>query len=86
MLAKDLLLTIANEMGKHQSTFQKYINELDSQMFENSEDLREVSDEQWKQMDFPLGLVNKIRQKLLIKPFLDNQNLKSTTHLLLSSI
>jgi hypothetical protein len=33
-------------------------------MLESSDDLREVSDDQWKQMNFPLGLINKIKKKL----------------------
>jgi hypothetical protein len=36
-------------------------------MLESVDDLREVSDDQWKQMNFPLGLINKIK-KCLAEP------------------
>jgi len=64
MQAKELLLLIAAEMNKKPSDFQKYIDELDNQMLESADDLKDVSDEQWKQMNFPLGLVNKIKKRL----------------------
>jgi len=64
MQSKDLLLLIAAEMGKKPGDFHKYVDELDNQMLESIDDLREVSDDQWKQMNFPLGLVNKIKRYL----------------------
>lgn len=64
MQAKELLLLIAAEMNKKPSDFQKYIDELDNQMLESADDLKDVSDDQWKQMNFPLGLVNKIKKRL----------------------
>jgi len=33
-------------------------------MLDTVDDLRQVSDDQWKQMNFPLGLVNKIKRCL----------------------
>jgi hypothetical protein len=36
-------------------------------MLKTVDDLREVSDDQWKQMNFPLGLINKIK-KCLAEP------------------
>ena len=51
-------------MGKKPTDFQKFIDELDNQMIESIDDLKAVSDDQWKDMKIPIALVNRIKKKL----------------------
>jgi len=37
-------------------------------MFESIDDLKTISDDQWKQMNFPMGLINRIKKKLEQQP------------------
>ena len=67
MLSKDLMLSIAAKMVKKPSDFQEYIDYLDNQMLYTVDDLRELSDVLWLKIDFPLGVIIKIK-KCLAEP------------------
>lgn len=64
MQAKDLILQIAVEMGKPPATFDKYVKKLEDEMLDTIDDIRSLTDDNWNQLQFPMGLVNKIKQKL----------------------
>lgn len=64
MQAKDLILQIAVEMGKPPASFDKFIKKLEDEMLDTVDDIRNLSDADWNSLQFPLGLVNKIKQKL----------------------
>jgi len=48
-------------MKKKPSVFEKFIEILEGEFLDEAESLKEVTDEQWKSMSFPIGLVNKIK-------------------------
>ena len=51
-------------MKKTPADFQKYVDALEENFLDTAESLVDVTDEQWKQMGIPVGLVNKIRKRL----------------------
>ena len=51
-------------MKKRPADFQKYVDALEENFLDTAESLVDVTDEQWKQMGIPVGLVNKIRKRL----------------------
>lgn len=64
MSSKDLILKIGHEMNKTPDQMQKFVNILEENFLEDEESLREVTDANWKEMNFPLGLINKIKKHL----------------------
>ena len=43
---------------------EKFISALENDFIDTVEQIRDLSDEQFKQLGFPIGLVNQIRKKL----------------------
>jgi hypothetical protein len=48
-------------MKKQSNDLDKYADILEGEFLEEAESLKEVSDDQWKSMGFPVGLSNKIK-------------------------
>jgi len=65
MSTRDLLATIATEMKKDPATFEKFITILEDEFLDTADSLKDVSDDQWKDMGIPVGLVNKIKDHIL---------------------
>ena len=67
MSSKDLLFKIANELNKKPEIMQKFVDILEENFLDEEEQLKEVTDDQWAQMKFPIGIVNKIKGHLSAK-------------------
>lgn len=61
---KDFIFAIAVEMNKKPETFQKFVDKLEEEMFDDVESLKDITDDQWSTMKFPMALVNKIKKAL----------------------
>jgi hypothetical protein len=61
MSSRELLTKIAKEMKKNPSDFEKFADILASEFLDEAESLKDVTEEQWRQMRIPIGIVNKIR-------------------------
>ena len=59
-----LIFKIGEEMNKTPEQMQKFVDILKDNFLEDEESLREVTDANWKEMNFPLGLINKIKKHL----------------------
>ena len=64
MATKDLILSIATEMNKTPEQMQKFISALEENMVDTVQDLRDLTDDDFKQMSFPIALVNRIKKRL----------------------
>ena len=64
MSSKDLIDSIAVEMKKKPEDFQKFVDILEENFLDTVESLQDVTDEQWKDMGIPVGLINKIKKKI----------------------
>jgi hypothetical protein len=64
MSSRDLILSIAGEMNKTAEQMEKFIAVLEENFLDTEESLRDLSDQDYKDMGFPLGLVNKIKKRL----------------------
>ena len=61
---ENLIFKIGQEMNKTPEQMQKFVDILKDNFLEDEESLREVTDANWKEMNFPLGLINKIKKHL----------------------
>ena len=64
MTSRDLILQVAIEMKKTPEQMERFINSLEENMLDMAESLKEVSDQDYKDMGFPIGLVIKIKKRL----------------------
>ena len=64
MTSRDLILSIATEMNRTPEQMEKFITSLEDNMLDTVESLKELSDQDYKDMGFPIGLVNKIKKRL----------------------
>ena len=64
MSSRDLILSIAGEMNKTAEQMEKFIAVLEENFLDTEESLRDLSDQDYKDMSFPIGLVNKIKKRL----------------------
>ena len=64
MSSRDLILSISGEMNKTAEQMEKFIAVLEENFLDTEESLRDLSDQDYKDMGFPLGLVNKIKKRL----------------------
>jgi hypothetical protein len=64
MSSRDLILSIAGEMNKTAEQMEKFIAVLEENFLDTEESLRDLSDQDYKDMGFPIGLVNKIKKRL----------------------
>ena len=64
MQSKDFIFEIARDMNKEPEDFQKFVDILEDNLLDTVESLNEVSDKQWEQFSFPIGLLNQIKSRL----------------------
>ena len=64
MTSRDFILQVAIEMKKTPEQMERFINSLEENMLDTAESLKEVSDQDYKDMGFPIGLVIKIKKRL----------------------
>ena len=64
MTSRDFILQIATEMNRTPEQMKKFINLLEDNMIDTVESLKELSDQDYKDMGFPIGLVNKMKKRL----------------------
>ena len=62
--SRDLILQIATEMNRTPEQMEKFINSLEENMLDTVESMKELSDQDYKDMGFPIGLVKKIKARL----------------------
>lgn len=64
MTSRELILQIATEMNRTPEQMEKFINSLEDNMLDTVESMKELSDQDYKDMGFPIGLVKKIKTRL----------------------
>ena len=64
MTSRDFIIKVAESINKKASDVEKIILILEENWIENVGALRELDDQQWKEMKIPLGLVNSIKKVL----------------------
>ena len=64
MTSRDLILQVGTEMKRTPEQMEKFINSLEDNMIDTAESLKELSDQDYKDMGFPIALVTKIKKKL----------------------
>ena len=62
--SRDLILAIATEMNRTPEQMEKFIASLEGEMLDTVDSLRDLSDQDFKDLGFPIGLVKKIKQRL----------------------
>ena len=62
--SRDLILAIAVEMNKTPAQMERFITVLEDNFLDTTESLKDLSDDNYKDMGFPIGLVNKIKKHL----------------------
>lgn len=58
MTSRDFLCALAAKIKKKPADVEKFIVALEENWIETVGAMREVDDDQWKQLGFPLGLLN----------------------------
>ena len=64
MSSRNLILLIAAEMNRKPEQMEKFITELEDNMIDTVENMQELTDSNYKDMGFPIGLTNKIKLKI----------------------
>ena len=59
--SRDLILAIATEMNRTPEQMEKFIASLEGEMLDTVDSLRDLSDQDFKDLGFPIGLVKKIK-------------------------
>ena len=62
--ARDFVILVAQKIGKKPSDLEKVINILEENWIENVGALKQLEDDQWKELKIPMGLVNQIKKNL----------------------
>ena len=62
--ARDFLLDVARQIGKKASDLEKIILTFEENWIENVGAIKQLDDDQWKELKVPMGLVNKIKISL----------------------
>lgn len=62
--SRTLILSIATEMNKTPQQMERFITVLEDNFLDTVESLKDLTDENYKDMGFPIGLVNKIKKRL----------------------
>ena len=62
--ARDFVIHVAQKIGKKPSDLEKVINILEENWIENVGALKQLEDDQWKELKIPMGLVNQIKKNL----------------------
>lgn len=61
---QDFMARLATDMGKKPADMQRFVKVFEDNWLETEDDLKGVSDSQWKELGLPMGLVNKIKAHL----------------------
>ena len=64
MPARQFLIIVGDEMRRTATQMERFIGALENDFIDTVEQIRDLSDEQFKTLGFPIGLVNTIRKKL----------------------
>ena len=64
MTSRDLVLQIATEMNRRPEQMEKFISALEDNMIDTVQAMKELSEQNYRDLGFPIGLVNKIKQRL----------------------
>ena len=64
MLARRFLIIVGDEMKRNPAQMERFISALENDFVDTVEQIRDLSDDQFKTLGFPIGLVNTIRKKL----------------------
>ena len=62
--SRNLILSIATEMNKTPDQMERFITVLEDNFLDSVESLKDLTDDNYKDMGFPIGLVNKIKKRL----------------------
>tara|TARA_B110000285_G_C15074736_1_gene590054 strand:+ start:83 stop:307 length:225 start_codon:yes stop_codon:yes gene_type:complete len=62
--ARDFVILVAQKIGKKPSDLEKVINIFEENWIENVGALKQLEDDQWKELKIPMGLVNQIKKNL----------------------
>jgi len=57
MSSRDLILAVAVEMNRTAAQMEKFITALEDNMIDTGESMKELSDQDYKDLGFPIGLV-----------------------------
>lgn len=64
MSSRDFILLVGQEMKRTPDQMERFITALENDFIDSVAQIRDLSDDQFKQIGFPIGLVNTIRKKL----------------------
>ena len=64
MTSRELILEIAKDMKKSEAQFAKFISALEDNFIDTTEAMKELSDQDYKDMGFPIGVKNAVLKKL----------------------
>jgi hypothetical protein len=64
MSTRDFVVQVAQKIGKKASDLENIIKILEENWIENVAALKQLDDEQWKELKVPIGLVNQIKKNL----------------------
>ena len=59
---RQLFNDIAKELNKPPEELSMYADKLEAEFIVNSNDIRELTEEEWKTFNFPLGLVKRLKK------------------------
>ena len=62
--SRALILSIAEEMNKTPLQMERFITALEDNFLDSVDSLKDLTDDNYKDMGFPIGLVNKIKKRL----------------------
>ena len=62
--SRDFLVHVAAKINKKPQDVEKFIEALESNWIENVGAIKQIDDDQWKQLNIPMGLVNQIKNNL----------------------
>lgn len=62
--SRDFLVHVATKINKKPQDVEKFIESLESNWIENVGAIKQIDDDQWKQLNIPMGLVNQIKNIL----------------------
>ena len=64
MSARNFIIMVGDDMRRTATQMDKFIVALENDFIDTVAQVKDLSDDQFKQMGFPIGLINEIRKKL----------------------
>ena len=64
MSAKDLVFDIARDLKMHPEDFHRYVEILDKNLLTTQLALKDIDNDDWKQLGFPIGLSSQMKKRL----------------------